>query len=51
VSEELEGLYLTGAGTHPGAGVPGVIGTAEVMAQLVPDAPKPKAPGARAAAR
>ncbi len=39
VSEELPGLYLTGAGTHPGAGVPGVIGTAEVLAKLVPDAP------------
>jgi phytoene desaturase len=37
VSEELPGLYLTGAGTHPGAGVPGVIGTAEVLAKLVPD--------------
>jgi phytoene desaturase len=39
VSEELPGLYLAGAGTHPGAGVPGVIGTAEVLATLVPDAP------------
>jgi len=39
ISEELPGLYLAGAGTHPGAGVPGVIGTAEVLAQLVPDAP------------
>ncbi|MCU0817327.1 MAG: phytoene desaturase [Cypionkella sp.] len=39
ISEELPGLWLAGAGTHPGAGVPGVIGTAEVMAQLVPDAP------------
>lgn len=39
VSEELPGLYLAGAGTHPGAGVPGVIGTAEVLAKLVPDAP------------
>ncbi len=38
VSEEVPGLYLAGAGTHPGAGVPGVIGTAEVLAQLVPDA-------------
>ena len=38
VSEEAEGLYLAGAGTHPGAGVPGVISTAEVLAQLVPDA-------------
>jgi phytoene desaturase len=39
VSEELPGLFLTRAGTHPGAGVPGVIGTAEVLGKLVPDAP------------
>jgi phytoene desaturase len=39
LSEELPGLYLAGAGTHPGAGVPGVIGTAEVLASLVPDGP------------
>ncbi|MBV2359395.1 phytoene desaturase [Thalassococcus sp. CAU 1522] len=38
VSEEIEGLYLTGAGTHPGAGLPGVVSSAEVLAQLVPDA-------------
>ncbi len=44
VSEELPGLYLTGAGTHPGAGLPGVIGTAEVLGQLVPDAAAPAAP-------
>ena len=37
MSEELEGLYLTGAGTHPGAGVPGVVSTAEVLDKLVPD--------------
>ncbi|WP_425040143.1 phytoene desaturase [Primorskyibacter sp. S187A] len=36
VSEEAKGLYLTGAGTHPGAGLPGVISTAEVLAKLVP---------------
>jgi phytoene desaturase len=36
VSEELPGLYLCGAGTHPGAGVPGVIGTAEILDQLIP---------------
>jgi phytoene desaturase len=41
VSEELPGLFLAGAGTHPGAGLPGVIGTAEVMAQMVPDALHP----------
>ncbi len=38
ISEELPGLYLAGAGTHPGAGLPGVIGTAEVLGTLVPDA-------------
>ena len=37
VSEEAEGLYLAGAGTHPGAGVPGVISSAEVLAKMVPD--------------
>jgi phytoene desaturase len=37
VSEELPGLYLTGAGTHPGAGLPGVVASAEVLAKLVPD--------------
>lgn len=39
VSEELPGLYLAGAGTHPGAGLPGVVCSAEVLGQLVPDAP------------
>ncbi|MFN4172222.1 MAG: phytoene desaturase [Pseudorhodobacter sp.] len=39
VSEEAEGLYLVGAGTHPGAGLPGVISSAEVLGKLVPDAP------------
>ncbi|MGR3514624.1 MAG: phytoene desaturase [Paracoccaceae bacterium] len=38
VSEEVRGLYLAGAGTHPGAGLPGVISSAEVLAKLVPDA-------------
>ncbi|MEM8810973.1 MAG: phytoene desaturase [Pseudomonadota bacterium] len=38
ISEEIPGLYLVGAGTHPGAGLPGVISSAEVMAKLVPDA-------------
>ncbi len=38
ISEEVEGLYLTGAGTHPGAGLPGVVASAEVLSKLVPDA-------------
>ncbi|MGX9355942.1 phytoene desaturase [Roseobacteraceae bacterium S113] len=36
VSEEAKGLFLVGAGTHPGAGLPGVISSAEVLGQLVP---------------
>ncbi len=39
VSEEVAGLWLVGAGTHPGAGLPGVIASAEVLGTLVPDAP------------
>jgi phytoene desaturase len=37
-SEDVDGLYLVGAGTHPGAGVPGVISSARVLDWLVPDA-------------
>ena len=37
VSEEFGNLYLAGAGTHPGAGLPGVVSSAEVLSQLVPD--------------
>ena len=31
LSEEIPGLYLVGAGTHPGAGVPGVLSSAKVL--------------------
>jgi phytoene desaturase len=41
LSEEVDGLYLVGAGTHPGAGLPGVISSAEVTGNLVPPAPRP----------
>jgi len=40
-AEGIEGLYLTGAGTHPGAGIPGVLSSARVVEKLVPD---PRAP-------
>ncbi len=36
-SEEVEGLYMVGAGTHPGAGVPGVVSSARILDQLVPE--------------
>ena len=38
ISEEVKGLYIVGAGTHPGAGLPSVVTSAEVLAQLAPDA-------------
>ena len=37
-SEEVRNLFLVGAGTHPGAGVPGVLSSARVLDEVVPDA-------------
>jgi phytoene desaturase len=37
VSEEVANLFLVGAGTHPGAGVPGVISSAKLLDQVVPE--------------
>jgi phytoene desaturase len=37
-SEGIENLFLVGAGTHPGAGVPGVLSSARVLDEVVPDA-------------
>jgi phytoene desaturase len=37
-SEDVKHLYLVGAGTHPGAGLPGVISSARVLDRVVPDA-------------
>jgi phytoene desaturase len=36
VCEDIPNLYLVGAGTHPGAGVPGVLSSARILDQLVP---------------
>ena len=33
--KQIEGLYLVGAGTHPGAGIPGVIGSAKATAGII----------------
>jgi len=42
--EKIPGLYLVGAGTHPGAGVPGVINSAKATARtLLADAEKARA--------
>jgi phytoene desaturase len=35
---EIDNLYLVGAGTHPGAGIPGVIGSAKATAGLMVEA-------------
>lgn len=34
-SEDVDGLYFVGAGTHPGAGVPGVLCSAKVVENLI----------------
>ncbi|MCT2398049.1 phytoene desaturase [Novosphingobium mangrovi (ex Huang et al. 2023)] len=33
--DKLKNLYLVGAGTHPGAGIPGVVGSAKATAKLM----------------
>ena len=37
-SEDVRNLFLVGAGTHPGAGVPGVLSSARILDRVVPDA-------------
>lgn len=39
-SPYLDGLFFVGAGTHPGAGVPGVLSSAKVLDRIIP-APRP----------
>lgn len=34
----VQNLYLVGAGTHPGAGLPGVLSSARILDRVVPDA-------------
>lgn len=36
VSEDVEGLYFVGAGTHPGAGLPGVLSSAKLLDRVIP---------------
>ena len=35
VSEDIPNLYLAGAGTHPGAGIPGVLSSGKIVADLI----------------
>jgi phytoene desaturase len=46
-SEDIENLFLVGAGTHPGAGLPGVHSSARVLDTVVPDASAFARKGAR----
>jgi phytoene desaturase len=34
-SEDVENLYFAGAGTHPGAGLPGVMSSGKIVADLI----------------
>ena len=34
-SEDVENLYLVGAGTHPGAGLPGVLSSSKIAEDLI----------------
>ncbi len=34
-SEDIGNLYLVGAGTHPGAGIPGVLSSGKIVAELI----------------
>ncbi len=36
-SEDIENLFMVGAGTHPGAGIPGVLMSAKTLEQVLPD--------------
>lgn len=37
-SEDIPNLYFAGAGTHPGAGLPGVISSGKIVAEMIGDA-------------
>jgi phytoene desaturase len=36
-SEDIDNLFMVGAGTHPGAGIPGVLMSAKTLEQVLPD--------------
>ena len=35
-SEDVDGLFMVGAGTHPGAGIPGVLMSAKALESVLP---------------
>lgn len=51
VSKDVPNLYFVGAGTHPGAGVPGVLSSGKIVANLIGSAhaaPRPNADSVKA---
>lgn len=41
-SEDFENLYFAGAGTHPGAGLPGVLSSSKIVEDLILQAGRPQ---------
>jgi phytoene desaturase len=41
-SEDIDGLYMVGAGTHPGAGIPGVLMSAKALESVLPPVHQPR---------
>ncbi|MFN9311296.1 FAD-dependent oxidoreductase, partial [Gemmatimonas sp.] len=41
-SKDIANLFFCGAGTHPGAGLPGVIASGKIVAELIGGAPARK---------
>lgn len=42
LSEDVPNLFFVGAGTHPGAGLPGVMSSGKIVARLIEQAPSGK---------
>ncbi len=49
VSEDIPNLYFAGAGTHPGAGVPGVLSSGKIVADMIGPADRRTSPTAAVA--
>lgn len=43
-SEDIANLYFVGAGTHPGAGLPGVMSSGKIVADMIGSARHPEVP-------
>lgn len=47
ISEDIPNLYFAGAGTHPGAGLPGVMGSGKIVADAIGLAPGARLRGSK----